>query len=617
MSDWDIEQARQLYHVPGWGNTYFDINADGQMVMCAGRDNVEEGVVLTELARRLRSDGLDMPVLIRFEDILDERIDKLHQSFDAACDKFEFSGRYTAVYPIKVNQQRSVVEHIVERGGVRAGLEAGSKAELLAVIALSRPGSVIICNGYKDREYIHFALLGQLLGKRVYIVIEKPGELDTVLEEAAKLNVTPQLGVRIRLASIAKGNWQNTGGEKGKFGLTATQMLEMLSRLKKEGKSHWLKLLHFHMGSQISDLADIRLVLHEAAHYYTELHRQGMKLEVIDVGGGLGVDYEGIRSEHYYSINYHLQDYADSVVEIFRDVCNANGLKHPDVFTECGRAMTAHHAMLITEVVDSESKPDDESDINLFADLLAAKDKHSAEERLTLGEQRLRQQQRRFSERELDLAERARWERAWTAFCRHVLAQAAGAETISNLQEKLADNYFLNLSFFQSIPDVWGLDQIFPIVPLQRLNEQPDRRAVLQDLTCDSDGRIDWYAQGGRLQKTLPVHAVKADEDYLVGIFMVGAYQEILGDLHNLFGDTHAINVRLLPEGGYHLREIDPGERVDELLRDVHYDPQQMASRYHEMIANSGLPEARRKQLQALSRAVFGSYCYLQHGEEP
>ena len=371
MSDWSINDTRKLYHLAGWSSGYFDINQKGQLVMSAGCENAECGLVLSDLVQDLADKNLKLPILVRFEDILEQRVNALIDAFKMAGRHYGYQGAHTAIYPIKVNQQRAVIEQIVVDGGERVGLEAGSKAELLVVLGMSKPGSVIICNGYKDREYIQLALLGQMLGKHVYIVIEKPNELLRVIEQAEAMQIKPLLGVRVRLATIAKGNWQNTGGEKGKFGLTATEVLSLIKTLEKNKQLECLKLLHFHMGSQISDINDINRGLKEAAQYFAELKKLGVPLKIVDVGGGLGVDYEGVRSEHYHSINYHLQDYADSVIKSFKIVCDEQGFPHPAIFTESGRAMTAHHAMLITDVVDTENCKTLMKGTTLFADILA------------------------------------------------------------------------------------------------------------------------------------------------------------------------------------------------------------------------------------------------------
>ncbi len=620
MSDpsWSVQAARALYHVPGWSAGFFDISDAGRVVMSAHAE-AGRGIDLVALAERLRADGIELPVLVRFEDILEARIDQLVAAFDTARRRCYFSGPYTAIYPIKVNQQRHVVEHILRHGGERVGLEAGSKTELLAVLAISRPGGVVVCNGYKDRDFIRLAFIAQLLGQRVYIVIEKPAELDHVFAVAEELGIDPVLGVRVRLATVARGNWQNTGGEKSKFGLTAAQLLALVARLRARGKLHWLQLLHVHMGSQISSLADIRRGLGEAGRCLVALARAGAVIRVFDVGGGLGVDYEGTRSDRACSIDYRLADYAEAIVRQLSELCVREGLPAVEIFTEAGRAMTAHHAVLITQVVDVERQVPDGADLADFAPLAARIGIEPAARLLSEAERRLHGILARFTAGEADLARRAAAEQAFLRFCRRLadwLAETDAAEdepVRERLRERLADKCFLNFSLFQSLPDVWALDQIFPVLPLQRLDERPTRDVTLHDLTCDSDGRIDWYAHSGGVHSTLPLHAIRPGEDYLIGLFMVGAYQEILGDIHNLFGDTHSVNVRRRPEGGFELRDFEPGDRAEELLRYVHFDSAKLLNACRRKIAQTGLPEAVRRQLNGTLSAALSGYTYLNH----
>ncbi|MFA7098203.1 MAG: biosynthetic arginine decarboxylase, partial [Gammaproteobacteria bacterium] len=561
MTNWTIQEARETYNIAHWGNGYVDTNDRGHLVVRPDRRSDRPGIDLYELAEEIKGAGLTLPVLVRFTDILHDRIDTLCGAFARAMEVDDYRGRFTAVYPIKVNQQRRVVEEILAHGGARVGLEAGSKPELMAVLALAdQRGGVVVCNGYKDREYIRLALIGLQLGHRVHIVVEKLSELELVIQEAQNLQVKPLLGVRVRLASIGAGKWQNTGGEKAKFGLSAAQVLRMVNRLTEVGMLDALQLLHFHLGSQIANIRDVQRGLREAARYYAELHRLGARIATVDVGGGLGVDYEGTRSRSFCSMNYSVQEYANNVVHVLWEICAAEGLPHPDIITESGRAMTAHHAVLITNVIDVEQVPgngiapagDDEPLI--IQDLwqaLASLSSRSALETYHDAVHWLSEAQAMYTHGVLTLEQRARIEHLYFAICREVrpLLQAttrAQREAVDELNEKLADKYFCNISVFQSIPDVWAIDQIFPIVPLHRLDERPDRRVVIQDLTCDSDGRIDHYVDREGVEATLPLHAIQPGKPYLLGIFMVGAYQEILGDMHNLFGDTDSVNVELL-----------------------------------------------------------------------
>jgi arginine decarboxylase len=629
MTAWTLDQARELYNIANWNGGYFHVNGDGRVCLRVPGFNDHPGVDLYELALSLRASGQSsLPVLIRFEDILGDRVRRLRQAFDEAREEAGFEGAYTVVYPIKVNQQRSVVERILGEGGEggeRVGLEAGSKPELMAVLALSRPGGVIVCNGYKDREYLRLALIGQMLGHRVYIVIEKPSELEGVMAEARDLGVRPMLGMRVRLASIGKGKWQNTGGEKAKFGLSASQSLGMLERLREAGMLDCMQLLHFHMGSQIANIRDIQAGMSEAGRYYSELRRLGADIRVVDAGGGLGVDYEGSRSRNDCSINYSLQEYANNIVRSLMNTCIEYDLPHPQIFTESGRALTAHHAVLVTNVIDTERAPAQDGLPAPYGDEpLVLQDMwrlYENTEGIAPTEvyhdmaHWLSEVQAMYTHGVLDLAQRARAETLYFATCRRLSADAShrlSSEIREEINEKLADKYFCNFSVFQSIPDVWAIDQIFPIMPLHRLDERPTRRAVLQDLTCDSDGHVERYVDGEGVETSLPLHAPREGEPYLLGIFLVGAYQEILGDLHNLFGDTDSIKVVLESDGGYRLEHPERGDTVDELLRYVHFDPDTLARAYREKVASAGLNQALADQVLGELEQGLSGYTYLE-----
>ena len=627
MSDWDVQQARDTYNIPHWGGDYFDVNVDGHLHVRPRRNNHHPGIDLYKLSEEAQATGLALPLLVRFSDILHDRVDTLCGAFGEAMRVAAYRGRYTAVYPIKVNQQRSVVREILRHGEDRVGLEAGSKPELMAVLALSRPGGVIICNGYKDREYIRLALIGRHLGHRVYIVVEKLSELDIVIDESRKLKVEPLLGVRVRLASIGHGKWQNTGGDKSKFGLSAAQTLTAVEALRGAGMLDALQLMHFHLGSQVANVRDIQRGVREAARYYAELHRLGVNIRCVDVGGGLGIDYEGTRSRSYCSMNYSVQEYANNVIHTLWETCEQAGLPHPDVITESGRAMTAHHAVLITNVIDIEQAPvskhiapPGDGEPMIIHDLWQALQNVNARSVLEVyhdAEHWVAEAQSMYTHGVLTLAQRARAEQlffAISAAVRNLLKPESRAhrEMLDELNEKLADKYFCNFSLFQSLPDVWAIEQVFPIAPLHRLNERPDRRAVIQDLTCDSDGRIDRYVDREGIESSLPLHAVRKGEPYLIGVFLIGAYQEILGDMHNLFGDTDAVNVELADDGGHRLVEPQRGDTVDELLRYVHFAPEDLLESYRRKIAAADLAEEQRRlYLEELAAGLCG-YTYLE-----
>ncbi|CAK0766085.1 arginine decarboxylase, biosynthetic [Gammaproteobacteria bacterium] len=598
---WGPERSRALYHIAHWGDGYFDVNGEGHLVAHPDRRPEGPAVDLYELVSGVHAAGLSLPVLVRFTDILRDRTQRLVTAFRTAMTEAAYRGHYTAVYPIKVNQQRRVVEQILAVGET-VGLEAGSKPELMAVLALSHRGGLVVCNGYKDREYIRLALLGERLGVRTHIVVEKPSELSTVMTQSAELGIRPRLGVRVRLSSIGAGKWQNTGGEKAKFGLEAAQVLALVERLRTAGLLDCLVLMHFHLGSQVANIRDIQNGLREAARYYAELHRLGAPITTVDVGGGLGVDYEGTSSRSFCSINYSLQEYANNVVHAFAEVCaKEEGLPHPDLVTESGRAMTAHHAVLLTHVIDIERAPEEgpvaapapEAPAilhNLWRGL-ASLDAHNALEIYHDAVHWYEEIQSKFDHGLIDLAQRAAAERLYTATCtrvRRLLISEAGSrrsrEVLDELNERQADKYFCNFSLFQSIPDAWAIQQVFPVVPLHRLNEQPTRRAVIEDLTCDSDGRINHYVDAAGVESSLPLHPWEPEEPYLLGIFLVGAYQEILGDIHNLFGDTNAVNVELTNQGTWRLVEPIHGDTVTAVLGYVHFDARTLLTSLREKL---------------------------------
>jgi arginine decarboxylase len=627
MQDWDIQQARDTYNVAHWGGEYFAVNGKGHLEVRPRRDAAKPGIDLYELSREAQAAGLSLPLLLRFSDILHDRVDTLCNAFAHARDAAGYRGSYTAVYPIKVNQQQSVVEEILRHGGARVGLEAGSKPELMAVLALSRPDGVIVCNGYKDREYIRLALIGRRLGHRVYIVVEKLSELATVIEEARKLEVQPLLGIRVRLASIGHGKWQNTGGDKSKFGLSAAQALAAVKTLRADGMLDSLQLMHFHLGSQVANVRDIQRGVREAARYYAELRALKVDIRCVDVGGGLGIDYEGTRSRSDCSMNYSVQEYANNVIHTLWEICEQQGLPHPDVITESGRAMTAHHAVLITNVIDIEQAPVDkplappgDDEPLIVHDLWQALQDLNARSVLESyhdAEHWVGEAQSMYTHGVLNLAQRARAEELYFAICAGVRAllrpeTRAHRELLDELNEKLADKYFCNFSLFQSLPDVWAIDQVFPIMPLHRLDERPARRAVIEDLTCDSDGRIDHYVDREGVESTLPLHDIRRGEPYLLGVFLVGAYQEILGDMHNLFGDTDAVNVELTADGGHRLVAPQRGDTVDELLRYVHFDADELLAAYRRKLDQADLAEPLRKAYLGELEEGLAGYTYLE-----
>ncbi|HET6905725.1 MAG TPA: biosynthetic arginine decarboxylase [Rhodanobacteraceae bacterium] len=622
MSDWSLDDARRMYSVAHWSDGYVGIDGQGRAVMRPRGAN-GPAIALDEAAARAKAMGGRLPLLLRFPDILLDRRARLRAAFVEAMRERDYHGGYTALYPIKVNQQRAVAGTLA--GGEGFGLEAGSKPELLAVLGLAQPGSMVVCNGYKDADYIRLALIGRKLGLDVVIVIEKPSELEHVIEQSRALGVEPKLGVRVRLASIGAGKWQNTGGDKGKFGLTPKQLLALADKLKAAHLAHTLRLLHFHMGSQISNLRDIANGMREAVRHFAELRALGLPLDHVDVGGGLGVDYEGTRSRSECSINYDLDQYARAIVEPLAAACAEMGLEHPHVLTESGRAMTAHHAVLVVNVSEIESAPvgeiaaassDEPQVLRALRATHAALDRRPVLEVWHEAQHWLAEGQALYAQGALDLAHRAKLDDFHYAIARGVRArlkpeERAHREVLDQLDAKLVDKVFCNFSVFESIPDVWAIDQVFPIMPLTRLDEKPTRRGTLADLTCDSDGRVDQYVDSEGLDVSLPLHELRKDEPYRLGIFLVGAYQETLGDIHNLFGDTDAVNVRI-DGNGFALDGLRRGDGSDMLLDYVGYRLDDLRAAYRAKITAARVPSDEAQRLQATLEAGLTGYTYLQ-----
>jgi arginine decarboxylase len=623
---WNIDAARHTYAVPHWGDGYVDVDAAGHIVM---RPRGAQGPALSlpAIVDRARAEGLRLPLLVRFPDILADRLKRLQGAFAKAIGEWSYAGGYTAVYPIKVNQQRGVAGELVAAGEHGFGLEAGSKPELMAVLAMARPGSIVICNGYKDREYVRLALIGLKLGLRVHIVIEKLSELDHVFSEAKALKVEPLLGVRVRLASIGAGKWQNTGGDKGKFGLSPSQVLTLVERLDQAGLKHTLKLQHFHMGSQISNVRDIASGMREATRYFVELKRMGVPLEIVDVGGGLGVDYEGSRSRSHNSINYSIEQYAATIVQSLAEAVAEENLPAPHIITEAGRAMTAHHAVMVVNVTEVEPVPAgnipapheaEPAVLRRLRETWAELDARPALELFHEAQHHLVEGQTLYALGQLTLDDRARLDDMYYAIANAVRLRLLPAErshrqALDELDEKLVDKYFVNFSVFESVPDIWAIEQIFPIAPIARLDEEPTRRGVIVDLTCDSDGRIDHYVDADGVDVSLPLHALNEDESYRLGIFMVGAYQETLGDIHNLFGDTDAVNVRVDGDS-YVFAHKRRGDTTDLMLDYVGYDLEVLRRSYRERIAAAGVQGDAAEQLFVTLNEGLTGYTYLSEG---
>ena len=595
MTKWTIDEAREHYNINGWGAGYFDINPKGNIVVRPDKKSAHH-IDLKELVDDIQSKGYSLPVLIRFSDILKASIANLANSFQNAIEEYGFEGQYHGVYPIKVNQQRQVVEEIVKFGQpFNIGLEAGSKPELHAILAiLDNPEALLVCNGYKDESFIRLALMSQKLGKKVFIVVEKLDELTMIERVAGELGVKPNIGLRIKLVSAGQGRWSSSAGEYSKFGLNPMELMEALEIAKSKNILDCVKLIHFHLGSQITNIRRIKNSLKEVGRFYSELMRFGCNIQYIDVGGGLGIDYDGSRSTFASSTNYSVQEYANDVVYHLLEICKSENLPHPNIISESGRAMTAHHSILVVNVLDVTSFPEWSDEINvpedtpeavkeIFNVLNSTSNKNLIEswhDAVHLKEEA----QSKFLLGLISLADRALIERIYWGICRKIEKLSSRLkflpDDIRNLRTRLADKYFCNFSVFQSVPDSWAIDQVFPVVPLHRLNEEPDRDATLADITCDSDGRIDNFIGTNRgTENTLRVHSLKENESYALCIFLTGAYQEILGDLHNLFGDTNTVHVSLKEDGTINYEQIIEGEDVADVLDYVQFSADELAGR--------------------------------------
>ena len=601
MRKWRIEDSEELYNIKGWGVNYFGINEKGHAYVSPRKDGVR--VDLKEIVDDLASRDITAPVLLRFPDILDNRIEKTSDCFNRAAEEYDYKAEHFIIYPIKVNQMRPVVEEIISHGKkYNLGLEAGSKPELHAVLATNMDSdSLIVCNGHKDQNFIELALLAQKMGKRVFLVIEKLPELFTIARTAEKLGVRPNLGIRIKLAASGTGKWQESGGDASKFGLNSSELLDALQKLDEMGMHDCLKLIHFHIGSQITKIRRISTALREAAQFYVQLHAMGFNIEFVDCGGGLGVDYDGTRSSNSESsVNYSIQEYVNDCVYTFVDAANKNNIPHPNLITEGGRSLTAHHSVLVVDVMESVSMPHmdenfhpSEQDHQLVHDLTEIWDKLSPRSMLEdwHDAQDIRDEALDlFRHGIIDLKTRAQIESLYWSITREIseLAhhQKHVPDELRTLDKMMADKYFCNFSLFQSLPDSWGIDQLFPIMPIERLNEKPTVSATLQDITCDSDGKISAYVNYNQQTSYLPLHSFREGDHYYIGVFLVGAYQEILGNMHNLFGDTNAVHVTV-DEDGYSIDKTIDGETVADLLEYVQYDPKRLVRRLEAWVSKA------------------------------
>jgi arginine decarboxylase len=630
MRKWRIDDSAELYNIQGWGVNYFSINEKGNVTVSPRKDGVE--IDLRGLVDELILRDVSAPMLIRFPDILDNRIEKMAKCFEVAAESYKYTAQNFIIYPIKVNQMRPVVEEIVRHGKkFNIGLEAGSKPELHAVIGINADSdSLIICNGYKDEDYIELALLAQKMGKRIYLVVEKLNELKLIASVARRLKIKPNMGIRIKLASTGSGKWEDSGGDVSKFGLTSSEVLEAMDFLEKNKMKDCLHLVHFHIGSQVTKIRRIKTALREASQFYVQLYKNGYKIDFVDIGGGLGVDYDGTRSANSESsVNYSLQEYVNDSIYTMVDASDKNGIPHPNIITESGRSLTAHHSVLIFEVLETTTLPEwsDEAqpgagDHELVQELYSLWDRLNQSGMLETwhdAEQIREEALDRFSLGLLDLKTRAQIERLFWSIARELYQMTNETkhipEELRHLPKILSDKYFCNFSLFQSMPDSWAIDQIFPIVPLQRLDEKPNRAATLQDITCDSDGKIDNFISTRNFSYYLPVHSIKQKEPYYLGVFLVGAYQEILGDLHNLFGDTNAVHVSVTDDG-YQIDQIIDGETVAEVLDYVQYNAKKLVRTVETWVTSAVKSEIitaeEGKEFLSTYRSGLYGYTYLE-----
>ena len=630
LERWTIDKSVELYSLSEWGGNIFFAGDTGNV--CVRPTPETDGHVdLFDLASSLEQRGVELPILFRFDGVIRSRIERINSAFSAAIKQYNYGNRYRLAYPVKVNQQRHVVEAVRRSGeDFQVALEVGSKPELIAVLAVhDNPGAMFLCNGYKDAEYIELALTARKLGRRSIIIVEQFYELETILEVAEKLGVEPEIGFRFKPLTRSAGKWEASSGENAKFGLSSSQMIEAVHKLKKHGKLDWVSLLHFHVGSQISSIVAIKRVLREATRMYAELRRLCPKLSLFDVGGGLGIDYDGSKSNYACSVDYSEDEYARDVVWAIGTMCDEVGIPPPEIISESGRATVAHHSVLVTAVTDVAStrvleEPSEPAKSShrilrdlyvVFKEMTSKSFQENFHDALGLREEFLSA----FIQGGLTLEERAQAEILFRATVHRAREFSLSARFVSDELKQvdlvLRDQYFCNFSLFQSLPDSWAIDQLFPVMPIHRLHEEPTRHAILADLTCDSDGKIDRFIGKHDIERSLRLHELSADEPYYLGLFLLGAYQEILGDLHNLFGDTNVVHVELDESGRPRISEIVEGDTVKEVLSFVQYEPQNLIDRFRAAI-ETAVSEGRitnedSKDLVKRFRQSLDGYTYL------
>ena len=628
---WSPEKSAELYGVESWGHKFFGVNKDGHVTVKLEDGEDSAKVSLHNIIEGLRDRGTHLPVLLRFRDLLHSRITEINESFREAIKITKYQGNYRGVYPIKVNQQRQVIEEIAEFGKkYHYGLEAGSKPELIAALAhMHDPEAYIICNGYKDEEFIDLALHSQKMGMKIMLVLEMPSELDLILARSKKIGILPNLGIRIRLSTKGSGHWQESAGDKSVFGLNAAQVIDVVDSLKESGHLDCLKMLHYHQGSQIPNIAAIREGCTEAVRIYCDLVKEGAPMGVLDMGGGMAVDYDGSHTNFASSCNYSIQEYCTDIVEVVAQQCDRVGVKHPNLISESGRAVVSYYSVLVFNILDVTSAQTTDKEpvmpekapqnlLNLFH-VNKTLSKKNLQESMNDAVYYRDQVRAMFlygaaTLRERGLAEAWYWH-ILTRISKFIDDMDDVPEELTELSNSLADFYYGNFSLFQSLPDSWAIDQLFPILPIHRLDEKPKHRAVLADITCDCDGKIDRFIDKEDVAKILPLHGLKKDEPYYIGIFLVGAYQETLGDLHNLLGDTNVVGVHLEKGKPVYTHEVE-GDTVADVLTYVEFDPKELVSKFRnfaEKAVNDGrISPKERKEIMDLYRAGLGGYTYFE-----
>jgi len=628
MRKWSIEDSNEIYNITGWGGAYFGINSKGNITVSPRQNG--RIIDLKEIVDELILRDVSMPVLLRFPDILDDRIETLVKSFNSSAAEYNFNGKYYAIYPIKVNQSRPVVEEILRYGTkFNIGLEAGSKPELQAILALSQnPDALIICNGYKDETFIELALLARKMGKNVIIVVEKLNELKLISRVAKKYKIEPAIGIRVKLSTAGSGKWEESGGDQSKFGLNSVELIEAIEFARKNNLLENIVLVHFHIGSQVTNIRKIKNAIREASQFYIQLARSGCNIRFVDIGGGLGVDYDGSRSTNPSSINYSIQEYLNDAIFSLMEAADKHNLPHPNLITESGRSLSAHHSVLVFDVLEKTTLPtwnynykisenDHEHVQELFSILEALTPSNMLES--WHDAQQIREETiELFSHGLIELKDRALIESLFWSVAREVNELSKGLkhspDELKQLPKMLSDKYFCNFSLFQSLPDSWAIDQIFPIVPIHRLNEQPKRNVTIEDITCDSDGKIDNFIWQGNFHNFIPLPEFSEEKPLYIGVFLIGAYQEILGDLHNLFGDTNAAHI-ILTEDGYEIQQIIDGETIADVLDYVEYNPKKLVKDMEQWVSQAVKTEKisaeEGKQFLIIYRSGLYGYTYL------